>query len=155
MGRDEIISELNDFIAGFLKEQGLELVELTYRQEGRDLVLRVLVDKPEGGISLGECTLVNNRLGVSLEEKGIIQESYILEVSSPGLDRPLKTKADFLRYRGRAAKFFLNTPIEGRIELDGAIIDADDETVRVEIAGRQVAIPLSCINKAKQLIGGF
>lgn len=80
-----------------MKNQNLDLVDIIYRYEGRGLVLRVLVDKPEGGITLDECAGLNNEISRILDEKDMLQQRYILEVSSPGLDRPLNSKNDFLR----------------------------------------------------------
>ena len=96
MDRPEITDELNNIIEDYLKNQNLDLVDLIYRYEGRDLVLRILVDKPQGGISVGECAHLNSEIGRIVDEKDILQQNYILEVSSPGLDRALKTKKTIL-----------------------------------------------------------
>ncbi len=136
----------------YLKAQGLELVDIICRYEGRDLFLRILADRPEGGINMDECAMINKELGAVLEEKNIVQERYILEVSSPGLDRPLKTRGDFNRNLNSKAKFFLNEPINEKIEWDGIIKVAAENEILVDINGTEVAIPLSKINKAKLLI---
>ncbi len=96
MDRQAIIAELNSIIADYLKIQGLDLVEIICRYEGRDLVLRIFVDRPQGGITLAECAQLNKYVSNILDEKDILQSRYILEVSSPGLERPLKTKNDLL-----------------------------------------------------------
>lgn len=152
MDKLEIISELRNVIEDYLKNQNLDLVDLIYRQEGRDLVLRILVDKPEGGISIGECASLNIEIGAMLDEKNILQQGYALEVSSPGLDRLLRTKKDFARYLNKEVKFFLREPINERIELDGIITKVDDELVYIDIRGSVVQIPISNINRAKQVI---
>ncbi len=79
-------------------------------------------------------------------------DKYILEVSSPGLDRPLKTKSDFLRCINRKAKFFLLESIKGKIELDGIITKVEDDSVYIDIDGDIIEIPLVKVNKAKQLL---
>jgi len=140
---------LQDFIAEFLRSKGLDLVEIVSRYEGRDLVVRILTDKPEGGITVGECASLNRELGLILDEKDIIQEKYTLEVSSPGLDRPLKIKSDFLRCLNKQARFFLNSEVNGKMELEGGINKADDNAVYVQTALELVEVPLSSINKAK------
>jgi ribosome maturation factor RimP len=86
-----------------------------------------------------------------LDENEFIDNRYILEVSSPGLDRPLVTKNDFLRCLKKRVRFFLTEPINGKPEWEGAILKADDEAVYVDI-GEELVIPLSKINKAKQII---
>jgi len=128
------------------------LVDLIYRYEGRALVLRVLVDRPQGGILLDECARLNNQISRVLDESNLLQTRYILEVSSPGLDRPLKTKYDFLRCTDKRVRFFLASPLNGKIELDGIIKDADDEAVHIDINGEIIAVSLISINKAKQVI---
>lgn len=152
MDRYEITRQLEAVIAEYLSGGGLELVELIYRREGRDQVLRVLADRPEGGISIGECAQLNRKLGAVLDEKGLLQEGYVLEFSSPGLDRPLSTKRDFLRCKDKLVKFFLREPIEGKIEWDGEIISVDDNAVHIDTKDKQLSIPLASVNKAKQII---
>jgi ribosome maturation factor RimP len=152
MDRQEIINELKNLFGEYLKAQGLDLVELIYRYEGRGLFLRILADRPEGGISMEECSRLNNEISRILEEKDILQSRYILEVSSPGLDRPLKTKSDFLRCINRKARLFLSEQVNGKIELEGIIIRAEDDSVYVDIGGESVEIPLLKLTKAKQII---
>lgn len=152
MDRETLINELTNIISDYLKSQKLDLVDLIYRYEGRDLFLRLLVDSPEGGISLDECAQLNNEVSNILDQKEILEERYILEVSSPGIDRPLKTKSDFLRCIDRNVKFFLNEPMSGKIELDGIVIKVEDDAVYIDINGNIMKIPLIKINKAKQIV---
>jgi ribosome maturation factor RimP len=152
MDRQALVDELKNIIGDYLKEKGLDLVDLTYRYEGRGLVLRILVDKPEGGISLDGCACLNNQLSIILDEKDILKERYILEVSSPGLDRPLKTKSDFLRCINRNVRFFLREPISDRLELEGIISDVRDDSVYIDIGKGVVEITLSKIAKAKEIL---
>jgi len=151
MDRQEVINELRIIIGDFLKNQNLDLVDLIYRYEGRDLILRLLVDKPEGGITLDECAYLNNGISVILDEKDILQQRYVLEVFSPGLDRPLKTKNDFLRCINKTVRFFLNEPINGRLELEGIITGVRDDSVYIDISGQTLEVPLSKITKVKQI----
>lgn len=151
MDKLELIEELRGIIRGYLENRQLVLVDLIYRYEGPELFLRLLVDRPEGGITLGECATVNNEVGLLLDEKNILQQRYILEVSSPGADRPLRNKDDFFRCINRRAKFFLNELIDARLELEGVVREAGSDSVRVEVDGKDIEIPLSKINKAKQV----
>jgi ribosome maturation factor RimP len=150
--KQAFIEELRGIIGGYLEAGGLELVELIYRYEGESLFLRILTDKPGGGITIDECAELNTQIGVVLDEKGPLNQRYVLEVSSPGLDRPLATKSDFLRCVGREARFFLSEPLNGRLEYEGRIARADDSAVYVDICGSVMDIPLGKINKAKQII---
>jgi len=154
MDRQEIRAELENILSEYLEIQGLDLVDLILLSEGRDLILRILVDRPQGGITLDECARLNERISNLLDEKGILQRRYILEVSSPGLDRPLKTKKDFLRCINRRARFFLNQSINGKIELEGLISKVENDSVYVYLESRNevIEIPLTNINQAKQVI---
>lgn len=152
MDKQAFIEELRGIIGGYLEAGGLELIELIYRYEGESLFLRILTDKPGGGITIDECAELNTQIGVVLDEKGPLNQRYVLEVSSPGLDRPLATKSDFLRCVGREARFFLSEPLNGRLEYEGQIVRADDSAVYVDIGGSVMDIPLGKINKAKQII---
>lgn len=152
MDRQELIAELKNIIGDYLKIQGLDLVDFIYRYEGRNLILRILVDRFEGGITLDECAKLNGQINNLLDEKDILQTRYILEVSSPGLDRALKTKNDFLRCINRRARFFLNESINGKIELEGLICKVENDSVYIESRNELIEIPLTKINKAKQVI---
>ncbi len=152
MDRQEIISSLTAIIESHLKNQGLDFVDLVYRYEGRDLFLRVLVDRPEGGITLADCSSLNKEIGAILDEKDTIQARFILEVSSPGVDRPLKSKSDFSRCINRKARFHLSDPINGKIEWEGLINRVGEDSISVDIGGDILEIPLLKINKAKRVI---
>ena len=151
MGAKEIVPGLEELVKDFLNVQGVELVEMDCHREGRNMVVRLMVDKPEGGITIGECIRVNRRLGEMLEEKDFIKEAYILEVNSPGLDRPLKTQADFRRCKGKKVKFFLIEPINGKIEIDAEVSGVSEEGVEAITAEGACLIPFDKLNKAKQL----
>ncbi len=152
MDRKEISEKLSIMISENLKAQGLDLVELICNYQGRDLFLRLLVDKPEGGIIIKECAEVNRRLSAMLNEANILEQSYILEVSSPGLDRPLSSKNDFIRCLNKKVKFFLSEFINGKLEWDGVINKVSEGKVYVSIGEVILEIPLDKINKAKQII---
>ena len=152
MDRQETLQELKSLLGDYLKAQELDLVDLIYRYEGRNLFLRILVDKPRGGINLEECARLNNEINRILDEKEILKTRYILEVFSPGLDRPLLTRSDFLRCINRNIRLFLLEAINGKVELEGVITKVEDESVYIDIEGRSVAVPLTKIKKAKQII---
>ena len=152
MDREALANELRVIIEGYIASQGLDLVEFTYRYEGRDLVLRVLVDEPEGGISIAQCTELNKQINGIIEEKDLLGEGYILEVSSPGLDRSLKTKNDFSLCINKKVVIFLNEPINSKLEIAGLITGVDSEAVSIDTGRHATKIPLVKIRKAKQII---
>ena len=152
MDKEALVSQLKIILEDYLKSLNLILVDIIYRYEGRDLVLRILTDKLTGGITLDECAILNRDIGGLLDEKDIIQGRYILEVSSPGLDRPLKTKDDFLLALNKKAKFFLNELINGKLEWDGLIKKVGQESVFISIKDSLIEVPFLKINKARFII---
>lgn len=151
MDKEAAIARLRGPLEEFLQARGLELVEIIYRFEGRDLFLRLLIDRVEGGITVGDCADLNIEIGALLDEKDIIPQNYILEVSSPGLDRPLVTKNDFLRCKGKSTHLFLNEAHEGKVEMEGLIKNAEGENLILGVKGKEMIIPLSKIRKGKQI----
>jgi len=151
MEESAIVEKLTALIQPILEEDGFELVELKFARSRYNSTLTLLVDRQGGGIDVEDCTAINRKVGEFLDAQDIIREKYLLEVSSPGIDRLLKTKNDFLRSEGKDVKFFLREAINGRIEFDGKVCQADEQTVKIETKQGMVDIPLSSINKAKQI----
>ena len=102
---------------------------------------------------LAECTRLNQKVTEAIDQQNLIGQRYLLEVSSPGLDRPLRTPRDFLRVMGRPVKFFLSQPVQGKLEHQGIVKQITDQEVLMETQTTQIAIPLNLINKAQQIIG--
>jgi len=152
MSNEQLMARLQEAVGNFLSERGVELVELVYRFEGQGLVLRVIADHPQGGISMGECSRLNREIGDMMETEQMIGTQYVLEVCSPGLDRPLRTAGDFKRCASRLVKCFLKEPINGKIEWDGVITDVSDIRVALQTTQGCLELPLDKINKAKQII---
>ncbi|WKZ33876.1 MAG: ribosome maturation factor RimP [Thermodesulfobacteriota bacterium] len=145
-GVEDRIRELAGPVAeGF----GLELVDVAYASEYGRRVLRIYIDKP-GGITVEDCERVSRELSAILDVEDPIPQSYNLEVSSPGLDRPLKTEADFSRFRGRKARIKTREPIEGRRNFKAAIDEArDGEVLVTDFDGKKFTIAISNIDKAR------
>ncbi|MDD5097975.1 MAG: ribosome maturation factor RimP [Candidatus Omnitrophica bacterium] len=150
--KEALIKELEELFSGCADKENLELVDLICKYEGNKLILRVLADKPQGAITLGECALLNRRLGDLLAEKNIIDDDYVLEVSSPGLDRYLVKPKDFLRSINKQASFYLSELINGKCEWHGEINKVEAESVFINSCGKILEIPLTKINKAKLVI---
>lgn len=103
MAKDEVVDRVTALAESLLSSQGMELVDIEYKREGRHMVLRLFVDKA-GGITLDDCALVSREFSEILDVEDFISENYTLEVSSPGLNRPLKKESDYERYRERLVK---------------------------------------------------
>ncbi len=151
MYNEELNTVLRDVIGAYLSEQGLDFIDLIYRYESGGLVLRVLVDTLEGGISLGECARINRQIGIMLDEKDIIKTRYTLEVASPGLDRLLKNQKDFMRCLGKKIRVLLLEAVEGKMEFIGEVKEAKEGSLLLGIDTGVVEIPFLKIMKAKQI----
>lgn len=136
---EEIVAHLGD---------GLELVEVTFKPEGRRLVLRVTIDR-EGGVSLDHCEAVSHALSDRLDAHDPIPQQYHLEVSSPGLDRPLVRESDYERFAGRTVRLSTYAPIDGRRNWEGQLLGLSDGNVRLLVDRREVAIPYDGIARCR------
>ncbi len=139
-------------LMGLLAERELQLVDLIIKRQGKITTITVLTDKPAGGITIDECIAINRKLVAIIDEQQMIFGDYTIEVSSPGLDRPLKTKEDFRRVIGRLVRFYLRELVENKFEHVGVVKEVMDNTVMVETKVRSLALPLDKINKAVQEI---
>lgn len=148
----ELLEKIRTFSEDFLRSLGYELVELVCKYEAKRLILRILADRPQGGITLDECADLNNKIGKLIEEQDLIKESYILEVCSPGLDRPLKELNDFRRCIDRDVVVYIKQPLEGKMEYRGRVKACNERVLCLELRGKDLDIPLDKITKAKQLI---
>ena len=117
----EIVERVKALIADYLNENSIELVDVTYRRESSGMALRLLVDKAEG-IRLSECEGLNNFLSTRLDEENLIDERCAIEVSSPGLDRHLKTDRDFGRVLGKRIEIDTCEPVDGKRHVVGTLI---------------------------------
>lgn len=111
MAHKEIEAEAERLLEPVLEKDGIELVDVEYVRE-RNWILRIYIDK-EGGVDLNDCQTVSEKAGALLDEKDLIPDNYMLEVSSPGLDRVLKKDKDFIRYTGEDVDVKLFAPLEG------------------------------------------
>jgi ribosome maturation factor RimP len=133
---------------------GYDLVELEFRREPHAFVLRVFIDLLEaesqvaGGDSVSDCERASRTISAALDVADPISARYALEVSSPGLDRPLRRPSDYQKFAGRRARIKLRDPVEGRRNFVGVIDDAADGIVHIEADGRKFALPLAGIVKA-------
>lgn len=152
MSYQELVENLKDLFLPALEEEGAVLVDLSISRSKSGVFLKLLVDRKEGGITISECLRLNKRIGEILDTHEMIKEGYFLEVSSPGLDRPLMTREDFARCINRLVMIFLNEPLNGKIQIDGRIVKVEEAQIGVEAKGELIVIPLSIINKAKQVI---
>jgi ribosome maturation factor RimP len=131
---------------------GMEVVLVELKGGGNRSIVRIFIDQP-GGVTLDDCERFSKRVSVLLDVEDFIPFSYILEVSSPGLDRPLTKEEDFQRFVGRKARVRLRSALEGRRNMQGKILGVDQGRIRLELApGDQVEIAVPEIERANLVI---
>lgn len=139
MAKMHVEKLVEDLVLKIIEGTALELVDVEYAKE-RDWYLRVFLDK-EGGIDLDDCQWVSEQLGAKLDETDPIKESYYLEVSSPGLDRPLKKERDFARHLGERIEVHLFAPLDGEKVISGELLRLEDNVIFLQGPRGEVAVP--------------
>lgn len=147
LSRREIEAKVGDRAADVAGALGCELVEVEYVKEHGDYFLRVFIDKAEG-VGLDDCQAVSVRLGNWLDDTDPIPGRYSLEVSSPGLDRPLKSPADYIRFKDNEIKIKTYAPVNGRKNWQGVLLGLEDGEVWLDTDGEKVSLPYDMIARA-------
>jgi ribosome maturation factor RimP len=142
-----IVKRITDLVEPILDEVGYELVDVEYLSKYGKWVLRVYIDK-EGGITIDDCVQVSEELGDLIDIKVIIEHEYVLEVSSPGLNRPLKKEKDFSRAIDRKIKVTTIAPLNGRRNFTGYLKAFRNQNLYLEVNGKQIILPWEEIDKA-------
>ncbi len=131
MAREVYEQKTEVLLKPLMEKHQFELVDVEFVKEAGNWFLRVYIDKP-GGITIDDCELISRALSDRLDEEDFIVESYILEVSSPGLGRPLKKEKDFVRSQGQSVEVKLFRPIEKQKEFTGILKSWDKDSVTLE-----------------------
>jgi ribosome maturation factor RimP len=148
-GREALIEQITAVVNGVAESEGLEVVEIDFLGGGKQRVLRIYIDRPEG-VTHGDCELVSQKVGGILDAEDIIPgENYTLEVSSPGVERKLTKPADYARFAGKKAKIVTHEPVEDQNHWEGVLRGLEGEQILIEPSeGRVIHIPLSRIKRA-------
>lgn len=152
IGETEIGERVSELSRPVLSELGLELVEVFFRRHGRRWLLRLDIDRPgPAGVGIEECQRVSHALAAALDETDLLSDSYVLEVSSPGIDRPIRTDDDVRRNTGRRVVIETGEPVDGRREFRGVLLGQEDGELRLsEEDGVEIRIPKDGIVSAHQ-----
>lgn len=144
----EITRQVMEMITPILSDEGMECVDLEYRREARGWTLRLYIDKG-GGVTLDDCTRISQKVGRLLDVENLIEVPYHLEVSSPGLTRPLKTERDFLKYQNRLIQVKTVEPIRNQRHFKGKLLRVVNEGIELEMNQSILHIPFRHIAKAR------
>lgn len=131
MGNPKIESKIEQLVMPIINQNNFELVDIEFLKEGSNWYLRIYVDK-QGGFTIDDCELVSKQLGEILEKDDPIEQPYILEVSSPGLDRPLKKESDFIKHKGEVVDVKLYKAINKTKEFQGILKGLENDIVTIE-----------------------
>jgi ribosome maturation factor RimP len=144
---------LRDLVEPVVKDAFLELFDFQLRRQGKRTLLTLVLDKREGDVSLEECEQVSRDVERRLDALDPIEGSYLLEVSSPGLDRPLRGPEDCSRFAGRLALFIVSRPLDGNSSLRGRLEggEGDAAVLRLE-GGKLVRVPFSDVRSARLVV---
>ena len=144
--------EIAALLAPTVGSLGLELLGVEYLPAPGGAVLRLYIDTPEGderAVGIEDCEATSREVSAQLDVEDPITGNYTLEVSSPGVDRPLFTTAQFERYAGQVAKVTMKLPMDGRRRLQGTILRADGDMVVFDVDGTEMAVAIDNIEKAR------
>src|SRR3954452_4335893 len=154
-GEASVVEQGRGVASRVAESYGLEIFDVQFRREARGMVLRVQIDRPgpaaraEESVSVEDCAEVSRDLSAVLDVEDIVPLAYTLEVSSPGLDRPLRHADDYRRFAGRRAKIVMREAVDGQKFVKGVLggIDGGDVVVNTD-AGRQHRVPIAIITRA-------
>jgi len=149
MNRQQAVEKVAEIAERAARPEGIEIVEVELKGSGRNQLLRIFIDKPEG-VTHSDCEFISQQVGAILDVEDPIPGSYNLEVSSPGVERKLRKWEDWPRFAGKKAKIVLKEPAEGdRKHFEGVISRAEDHTITVELAGgHEVTFPFEQVDRA-------
>jgi ribosome maturation factor RimP len=153
MAQLNVIEKITEIAEPLVASLGMELVEIEFKREGRAMVLRLFVDR-EGGVMLDDCAQVSRELSEILDVEDFIPGHYTLEVSSPGLNRPLTKESDYGRYKGRLVKIrtyglLSDDAGNSRKTFTGELLGLEDGIVRLKLKeGQTAGVPLDKVAKA-------
>ncbi len=131
---------------------GFNLVQLKLNDGSKNRLLQIMAERPDGSMTLEDCEKISRQVSAVLDVEDIIPTAYRLEVGSPGIDRPLVTKADYEKYRGHTAKIETILPIQGRRRFTGEIQAVEGEMLRIKVDGEIYEIALRDVQQSKLVL---
>jgi ribosome maturation factor RimP len=138
--------QISSMVGPLIKEKGLELVDVEYVKEGAHWYLRIYIDK-DGGVDMDDCADVSHVVSDMLDIKNPIPQAYMLEVSSPGLERPLKKNEDFDRFQGRLVTVHTSSLFQGYKKFTGHLIGLINDEIVLEYEDKRIAIPRNLVKQ--------
>jgi ribosome maturation factor RimP len=151
MSKTKVEDVVFDICKPVTDKHNFELVEVEYKKEGGEWYLRIYIDK-EGGINIDDCQTVSEEVSELLDEADPIDGAYIFEVSSPGIERPLKTERDYQKSMGKLVEAKLFAPVDGKKLIEGILIGYTEDTVELDQNNNKVVLDKKQIAIIKPVI---
>ena len=148
MSKTRIVELVEEIITPCVQESGLELVDVEFVREGGSWYLRIYVDKP-GGIDIEDCGRLSQEIDRLLDERDPIPQQYHLEVSSPGIERPLKKISDYNRFTGELAVITTFVTFDGKKKITGRIMAVRGDDIVIDSDGKELSIPFKQVASAR------
>ncbi|MEW6008579.1 MAG: ribosome maturation factor RimP [Candidatus Omnitrophota bacterium] len=146
----QLPQDLTKKIEDLITQAGFIIFDFRILTCGRTKTLKILIDAPNGGIGLNECTQINRQLSELLEKEDFFKDRYIVEVSSPGVDWPLKERKDFQRVLSRLIHLYFKEQFAQKTELIGILEEVKDDSLILSVEGKSIEIKLNIISKARE-----
>jgi ribosome maturation factor RimP len=127
---------------------GYELIEIEHFPSPKHGVLRLYIDK-EGGVTIDDCSVVSQQISALIDVEDPVKGQFNLEISSPGMDRPLRRLKDFQRFTGSRVKLKTAMPLDGQRNFTGQLLSADEDYVVIETDSEEISIPMDALDKAR------
>jgi len=143
--------QLEQLIGRIVTGLGFDIWGVEYRPHSESALLRIFIEK-EGGITIDDCTAVSRQVGAALDVEDLIPLAYVLEVSSPGIDRVLFTPEQYQDYLGHAAKIRTRTPVDGRRNFRGTLQSLDDDSVTIHVDNDDFVIPFNVVDRTRLVL---
>jgi ribosome maturation factor RimP len=148
-----VVEQVRMIVERVAAARGLEIFDVQFRREPAGMVLRIQLDRPgpaattEDSVSVDDCAEISRELSTILDVEDVVPGAYVLEVSSPGLDRPLRNAGDFQRFAGRLAKIVMSRPVDGQSFFRGRLEGVEGGAVVID-DGQRHTVPLAMITRA-------
>ena len=145
--RQDVVSKVEAIAERVAQSEGIEVVDVELKGGGRNQLLRISIDKPEG-VTHADCELISQQVGTILDVEDVVPGQYTLEVSSPGVERKLLKPRDFERFQGKKVKITLHQPVQNQTYWEGTLAGYRDGVVTLDAGGKNIDFRLDQVAKA-------
>ena len=147
-----LFKEIEDKVKTIVQNNNLDLVDFKIFPKGRSWVIRSIVDHESGGVTVDECSILNKVIFSVIDGSNMLGDDFVVEVNSPGLDRPLRNFKDFMRVKGKIIMVWLKESLREKTYFEGKLLNVRDGSIILEVGKEIFEIPLSIISKSLQKI---